>query len=351
MPEESKSKRTLGPDSVVLSSSGNTPSEWLRPIKLHEFLLIPDPPVTWLIQDLLPAESLVMISGPRKRAFKTWLVMLLAGIVGIGTGYDRWVSGQAVNTLFIEEEGTPWGIKNRFLRILPALGVAPGALTPHIWIAHRTSLKLDSPRMVAELLRFVQENNIKLVVLDALTYMHSGDENDKRDMQVVISALFHLRAAGKCTVLWLSHTNKEADKEDHDEDSDVRGSSVLLDAYDVHIAARRKAKGVITVTVRAREDQEQKFELYWHIPDKGTPGAIKLDINPLTEERITDDIINTLLKGGWEPGRAYSFASFNKALGLPPGKGVERRNALIVAKKLLLAPDGKGVMIPFGETT
>ena len=322
---------------------------WLQPVLLHEWLAQPDPTVRWLIEGLLPSESLVMISGPRKRAFKTWLAMLLAGMVAGGVSYDTWKTVSAVPTLFIEEESTTWSTKDRMRKILLGLGLPMAALESALaapfYMAHRTGFKVDNPRQLLDLCSWIATNGIKLVFLDALTFMHRGDANNERDMQAIVLGLFELRRAG-ATVCWLSHTNKEGDKVDHDPDLDVRGSSVILDAYDAHLAVRRKKKGLLSVTARYKEAEEREFEFYWHFPPANQMGPVRLEITHVTEAKKQGDIVQRFRDAGWLPGVTYDALAFRAATGLSSGACAELRAKLVSEGKLILAPDGRGIRLP-----
>lgn len=309
----------------------------LKPLPLVQWFNIPSKHTSWLLHDFLPAESLVMVSGPRKRGFKTWFALWLSCVLASGQenkagnrvhkeedknlgeirpGYT-FLPSEANSVLFLEEEGTAIGLKERIGKVLmgqlnpnPALAL-PGVEPPPdkvrlvhlaegnredwqlsfaegtpqfpLWFLHRPHMKLDNQQKMVALLEACKQVKPRLIVLDALTYMHNAEENDMRGMQAVNDGLAALRAATGATVLYICHTNKEAQRpgvanSERDIDLDVRGSSVLLDAYEAHFGFRRWKPGTLTLVCRYREREEQTFDIRWVIPPKATIAPVTLQM-------------------------------------------------------------------------
>lgn len=311
------------------------------PMPLQQWFNIPSRHTTWLLNDFLPAESLVMVSGPRKRGFKTWFALWLSTILASGRAHQAgtrvhkeedknlselrpgyiFAPREAGSVLFLEEEGTAVGLKERIGKVLmgqlnpdPAKRV-PGEAPPPdrvklsriempgredwaldflaadgepqaafpLWFMHRPMMKLDNAIRMAALLDACKQVKPRLIVLDALTYMHNAEENDMRGMQAVNDGLAKLRAETGATILYICHTNKEAQRPgtsagERDIDLDVRGSSVLLDAYEAHFGFRRYEPGKLTLICRYREREEQSFHIRWMIPPKATVAPVTLQM-------------------------------------------------------------------------
>lgn len=328
-----------------------TKAGWLQPVELDDYLEQPDPKVVWLVRGLVPASSLVMLSGPRKRAYKTYFVFLMVLLYVYGMDFWEWPVEQPGNALILEEESTQAENKQRFRNLKHGLKLHGKKKPGKLFFQLHGRFKLDNPKMVTDLIAYIKTNEVKLVVLDALTYMITGDPNSTRDMTVVTSSIQDIRAQTGATVLWLAHTTKESDKVDADPDNDVRNSSVLADVYDAHIAVRRKKKRVLTVYTRFKAWAEKELEMFWNFPPENADGSyasgpIYPDVSNVTGDKRSLDIIARLVEGGWMAGTIYPMAAFRSATGLSSGAAASTRAQLISMGKLVMGPDGQGVGLP-----
>jgi len=332
--------------------NGHELKEKFTPHRIIDWWREPIEDLTWLLDDLLPAGAMVMMSGPRKRGYKTWLALSMSMALASGRNYGNVFKPVAPKrVLFVEEEGTRPDTRDRVGKVMRMLDINPASLNVSdpfydnfLWF-HHLRLKLDNPVHVSYLIKLVKQYGIELIVLDALTYMHDVDENSKKDMQILNNALMNMRSTG-CTVLYLVHTNKASDREEADIDTGVRGSSVMLDAYDAHFALRRlKPRDNLVLTVRYRDHEETQFDISWKI-EKDQSGKAQLIISPRNSESRQVDIVDTLVDRGFMAGQPYTFKQFREALDLPSGLAAEKRGELIDTGKILLSKDGNQIIIP-----
>ena len=333
-----------------------TPAGWLHPVELDEYLEMPDPKIRWLVKGLVPVSSLVMVSGARKRARKTYLAFLIALLLTYQESYWEWTAEEAANVLILEEESIPAENKQRFRNLKMGLNLDGKKKLGKLYFQLHARYKFDNPKMVHDLIAFVKTNDIRLVIFDALTYMISGDPNNTRDMGLVTGAIQDIRAATGSALLWLAHTNKEADKVDADPDNDVRNSSILADIYDAHVALRfrKENEEVITAILRFKAWAEKRLTIYWNFPPELPDGSyaqgpIFPDVQNVTGDRRAADAVTRLVQGGWIPGVVYPMAAFRVATGLNSGAAATLRAQLIEQGKLILGPDGQGVGLPGGK--
>lgn len=337
----------------------------------------------WLIPDLVPAESICIISGLPKQGFKTWLAMLVAQMCAGGIGYKSEKGGEwrkpsyPVPVGFFEEEGSGIASKGRLNKVALGLDMPikvdkvllplpPGMKEgdpdrPYDWhttplgespffqnfyFAHAVGVKLDIEARLETLYDMVKTLKLKLVVFDALTYVFDGDENAKEVLAPVVDAMKQIRKLG-ATVMPLVHLRK--DSGDEDIDKDLRGHTILRDAYDAHLGARRpKDRDAIVLHCRYRDGRRRKYELFWKIPDQADMGPVKLDMvdmeiekKKLAQEKGPQEWFDMLLKKGCIIGASYPVSRFNEIWKVNPGKGAELRGILIEAGLLAPGPDGK----------
>lgn len=313
-----------------------------QPEELPAWLATETPEPQWLIEGFLPSEGLVCLSGPRKKAGKTWLGMVISAVGSLNHPIQALKPQRQFSTLFIEEEGTTVSNKKRWKMLCKGASIDPKGLGQIHW-AFRPRLKLDQPGNVPRICAYVKKHKIDLVVLDAVTYMHTGDENSKRDMQAVISSLMTIRAAG-CTVLWISHTGKGSQRAEEDIDLAVRGSSVMMDVYDSHLALRRSKVGDrLGLTCRHRDAEETYWEVGWQISDQDLIAIPSITTSDPDAEYM--DYLKKLASAGWTPGDIQPFKEFATIVGLPFNAAADLRNEMIEKGYLERGEGGKGVGI------
>src|SRR5687768_1873678 len=110
-------------------------NSWLKPLSLDDWFRQPEPATRWLVREAIPAESLVMLSGPRKRGFKTFFAMTWAQLLTWGTAYKpfpRWKAEASGRVLFLEQESTSWDNRRRFKNIMAGHGLIDNPEHPKI---------------------------------------------------------------------------------------------------------------------------------------------------------------------------------------------------------------------------
>jgi hypothetical protein len=299
---------------AVVKLTENTDSPMFQPERLPEWIEnVPDEP-RWMIPDLIPHDGLVMVSGPRKRGHKTWWGFHLALLLAHKGQPDSPIDGgHHCPVLIVEEEGGRAQTKDRLLMLVKGMD-CDAADFHDLHFAHRKRCRLDDPIWVESICKFVEKEHIGLVVLDAVAYMHSGDENRQQDMRRVVDAFREVRSCGT-TVMYLHHQGKSGGKDkDPDVDDQSRGSTLLADAYDSHHAMRVKP-GIhdIFFTARHRDAEEAKYRLKWDIR---SDSYARFTIVRTDEDGKRVNALD-LARKRMEPGKSYTRIGFGRQIGLP----------------------------------
>lgn len=206
------------------------------------------PEPTWLLPNLLPDESTVMMFGPSGN-YKSFLaldlaLMLSAGIAGWGTR-----ARDPVPVVYVAAEGSR-GVE-RLRR--PAWRKARGIDSALPFYTVDTMPLIARPNEVLELIEAIKARAItpKLVVLDTFARAMAGlNENDAKDAGDFIEAIEAIKRVLHCTVLVLHHTGKE-------EGRGARGSSALFAGFDSMIEVKAHTdKKIVTVAVRKHKDAD-----------------------------------------------------------------------------------------------
>lgn len=312
--------------------NGQSVSQLTLP-RLNDWLSEARTATRWIVEHIVPCDSLVLVSGQQKRAHKTWLADSLAIAISTGVPIGGFNVLEPGPVLYCQEEGSFAGTRNRILGICQTYKVSQADLNNIHFSFHRR-VKLDAPKWRKALVDYVSEHNIKCIVLDAITYMHLADENKISEMAPVIETLQDMRSLG-ASVIYLAHLDKtRGESKRADIDSQVRGASIVVNAYDQHIALRRYAmkEQWIKLTVRAREAEERDYRLRWDIKLGDADPETKLrpvkhaelifeELNEAGQLHATADLCHAKLLSGQQ----YTMATLKRAW----GTGAERTKKIL----------------------
>lgn len=221
----------------------------------------------WLIPGILTDHALILMSGQKKRASKTMMAFSLGIGLAAKVKVGPWIPPEQGNVLIVEEEGQEVGTKNRIRGLCSTLGVDPKDLAGRMHIAFHQGVKLDQKKWRELLCAKILETKARLVILDAIVYMHEGDENKVSDMSKLRETMQTLRKLG-CTVLFLAHLDKtRGSNPKEDIDDQVRGSGFFTDLCDQHIALRRykESDPVVKLYLRFRDNARKEMSVRWEI--------------------------------------------------------------------------------------
>lgn len=206
------------------------------------------PDQEYIVDRLVPASSITILSG-QSRSFKTYTLLDMALCIANGRPLFGQFNTQQVGVLIIDEENGERLLQKR-LKQLHAAENLP------IYVTSFGGFQLDDSH-IEQVLNFCSENNIGLVIIDALIRVHGADENSAKDMSKVFQKL---RAFTKqdVAVLVTQHHRKMGAAGNMGAGNEMRGSSDILAAVDSHIAVSRKESFYLTFT---QEKQRYDIEL------------------------------------------------------------------------------------------
>lgn len=208
-------------DAALTTLLNQTKSPDLHFKMLSGIELVSSPPMTWLIQDIIPTEGLIAIYGASGSG-KSFLTLDLA--FAIASGESHWfglrVRQAPVTYVCLEGEA---GIGKRISAWHKYTNKAiPASLK---FVTQPFNLLTDD---VAKLANSIISSNHSngLIIIDTLNRATPGtDENSSTDMGVIISAAQQLEILTKCTVCFVHHSGKDVTK-------GLRGHSSLFAALD-----------------------------------------------------------------------------------------------------------------------
>ena len=177
-----------------------------------------EPELTYLVPGLAPDRGRLLVVAP-PNAGKTWLALAIA----------KAACGAGRKVFLIEEEGSRRKLGER----LQSMAFPPESA---FFVSHLGGLKIDDREDRQWLAQQLREADSPVIVLDPLTSLWSGDENDTREANRLRAHLDELANANPSGLLVvLHHTSKAATNGDGHEINAARGSSVFAGWADVQL--------------------------------------------------------------------------------------------------------------------
>lgn len=215
--------------------------------RINELMGTTYPKQEYLVDRLVPDGSITILSG-QSRSFKTYALLEIALSVASSKPLFNNFNTQQTGALVIDEESGERLLQKR-LKQLNADKELP------IYISSFAGFKLEDEH-IERVVKFCEEKDIRLIIIDALIRVHSSDENSAREMSKVFQKL-RIFTKHSIAVLVTQH-HRKAGAVNMGAGNELRGSSDILAAVDSHIAVSRKDRFYLTFT---QEKQRYDVEL------------------------------------------------------------------------------------------
>ena len=187
----------------------------------------------YLVDKLITLNGLNVISG-QSNAGKSWVVLDIAK--AIATGSDLWGKFPTIqsNVLIIDGESGEREMKRRttlmgFDHSLP------------ISFLQMQEIKIDDKNTVKSLIEEAKNRDVKFIILDPFSAMHTKQENSAEEMQKVMEGLTELTKEG-ITVLFVHHHRKTNGNNGSVQMDNLRGSSVIVTRVDSQIYLKKEVE-------------------------------------------------------------------------------------------------------------
>ena len=215
------------------------------PLTLKELMDTKYPEQTWLIDKLIPASAITILSA-EPGSYKTYMLLETAIKVAKGEPLFGEFATQKVGTLLLDEEnGLP--LLQQRLKELKAPKDLP------IYFYSYEGFTLDE-EYVDRIILECKTHDIKLLMIDSLVRVHGADENTAQDMAAVFKQL--RRFTGQGITILITHHNRKPGTSKGSTRHEMRGSSDILAAVDCHIALKRDGDLVTVEQTKQRYAKE-----------------------------------------------------------------------------------------------
>lgn len=162
----------------------------------------------WLIEELWLADAAGIIGGQPKLG-KSWLCLDMAVSVASGTPcLGQFAIKSPGPTLVFMAEDDPPDVRKRVDGICTSRGLKVDALD--LTLITSTRLFLDDENDRDKLRRTIDHIRPKMLLLDPLVRIHRGNENDSREIAVLLGFLRELQRQYGCAVVLAHHASKRS---------------------------------------------------------------------------------------------------------------------------------------------
>lgn len=273
---------------TTLEEADDSPTKDTSPrfiVRNAEFALSPQPPIEWVIDQLI-AEGSISIFYGEPGSKKTYSLLSLAVCVALGRPWLGYESNPR-KVLIIDEES---GERRLTIRIGAAIRGEFGREDTPIEFVSLAGFKLDKKTDAEELYKLIQDRDAGLTIIDALADVMDGDENSKQDTQPVFSNLRKIAEGTNSAIIVIHHSNKSGG---------YRGSSAIKGALDlmVKIESENDSNWVYFRSEKTRDTEgitlvgvatwtENQFYL------SPADGSEKMQIKPKSQQFVIDYLSN-----------------------------------------------------------
>ncbi|MFA6184498.1 MAG: AAA family ATPase [Parcubacteria group bacterium] len=302
------------------------------PIAYLELATKEYPEQEWLIEKLIPAGGITIISG-YPGSFKTWFMLDMAIRIAKGEKFLEVFNTTKNKVLYIDEENGERTLQKRIKALTKDKNIPLEFLPFQNFTLSRSD----------EIIDYCKENEIGLVIMDSLIRIHNFDENSSQDMAKLFKEFKKFKLNNISIVF--SHHNRKTGKYNNPRE-DIRGSSEILAFLDCGLSLRNKNKNQITVyQTKLRTDTEREpFNITIEIEKETEKTKLIFDeelIEKISKPEIAKDLIIKLFSDKKELFRKEVFSLLkNKSIGESSIK--EALKELLDDKKIESTPGGNG---------
>ena len=206
----------------------------LTPITLADLYAMPDVEIKMFVQDLIPFGSIVAFTGDSS-SFKTFLLQSLAGHALTGTPWLGHFETAKGKVLIVDEENPLPFTRERF-------GLMGTPASNELVLLVQSGFMLDAKGHLETLKSYVDVMQPSLIIFDSLVDIHQKEENSSEMNSLFKSIRAELLTPDRVIIV-IHHHRKVQVGQSRKASSNIRGSTAIRGAVDVHIAADRVGTG------------------------------------------------------------------------------------------------------------
>jgi len=200
------------------------------------------PPVQWLVRPIIAMNSLTIVAGEQKVG-KSLGVLDLALMLAAGH-HDKWLDRYEVasqkRVLICTSETGEATLKTRMVAIANSRGIDWLGLSGRLFYQH-VPFTLTNYEIQNAMIRALEKHKIEVLIIDPLNRYHLSNENDAKDMTMLLQGLDKVaRSAGVVSTILVHHFNKPSGDNPKIGAHQLRGSTVLASWGSTYILCSRR---------------------------------------------------------------------------------------------------------------
>lgn len=194
------------------------------------------PDVPWIVQDLVPARCITVLSSP-PGYFKTWILLEIAIKVSSGQKVFNHFDTESCGVLIVNEENWKGIIQDRLKALIPSSMV--GKLKDYkVCFYNQKGLKLTTT-LVDFLIKKCKNSKIGLIMFDSLIRVHNFDENSASEIKKIFEQMKKFTLEG-IAVLFTHHHRKQGIFKPANPAENMRGSTDIAAMVDTHLCVDKR---------------------------------------------------------------------------------------------------------------
>jgi RecA-family ATPase len=201
----------------------NTPvPEALQSISYDDLIKKDMPEVRWLIKDVLPINSLIILAAPTYH-YKTWILLEFArAIAGKQSLFNKFEVPEKKGVVIVNEEMWEGTIQSRVLALPHQEADLP------ILFYNQQTVKIDNEEHTKALIKACKDVDAGIIIFDSFVRIHNLDENSASDMRKAFEFLTMFTKEGIATLVTHHHRKPPVQygaSKAKDDINSMRGSS------------------------------------------------------------------------------------------------------------------------------
>jgi RecA-family ATPase len=253
-------------------------------LRNDDYAIQPQPPIDYLISDLITNSSLNIFYG-EAGSKKTYSTMSMAVAVANGKDWLGFKTRQSA-VLFIDEESGERRFSRRLNEVMKGREVESSGQLYFICLA---GFKLDKKDDIRAIESEINRLGAKLVIFDALADIMDGDENSKKDVQPIMNNLRKLADNTDCSIVLIHHANKGGG---------YRGSSAIKASSDLMIQVTSDLDDSV-INFKTEKNRDGSF-ISWSAEASWEDDVFKLETtSPIQKSSVREEyVLNYLRENG-----------------------------------------------------
>lgn len=219
-----------------------------KPISLSDLLSKKIPPTRWLVDKLIPTNGISCISGVPKTG-KSLFSLDLAYAVANGVNFLNKFKSKKGSVLIVNKEDSERLLQERMREL--------SSKSKEIYFYTSPNIYFDTDKYLRAVESFVNNNNIKLLIIDSFRRSFRGEENSSQTIAEVHTRFKKLLINENLTIVFVHHHGKEGLIKRKNKADKLRGSSDILAMLDSLLVIEKNSEDTLKLTQAALRQDKQ----------------------------------------------------------------------------------------------